>query len=161
VPPTAQFAIGRGQFSRGLRRDQANNYVGTIAMIEFCGKHHGGAHLGRVGAGKRADNDVAGLQTPSRSCSSNCFKDAAVASLRSSSDQESDHSTGRPPPSSDSRCAQPSTFFASPGGSIRTTLMSDSSLSLRTISQYSTPVGVMAVRKGNREQISYFHVFWI
>ncbi len=122
VPPIEQFAIGRSQFPRGLCRDRTNDRVGTIAMIELRGKYHGGPHLGRVGAGKRAGNDVAGFQTPSRSCCSNRFRDAAVASLKSSSDHESDHSTGRPPPSSANCCAQSSTFLASPGGSIRTTL---------------------------------------
>jgi len=133
VPPIPQFAIGGSQFSRRLCRDQTNDRVRTIAVIEFCGKHHGGSHLGRVGAGKRADYDVARFQIPSRSCCSNRFMDAAVASLRSSSDQESDHSTGRSPPRFPSCCAQSSTFWASPGGSIRTTFMSDSSLALRTM----------------------------
>jgi hypothetical protein len=133
VPPIAQFAVGGSQFYRGLCRDQTNDHIRTVVLIEFCGKHHGGSHLGRIDARKSADYDVAGFQTPSRSCCSNRLRDAAVASLRSSSDQESDHSTGRSPPSSASCCAQSSTFLASPGGSIRTTFMSDSSLALRTM----------------------------
>ena len=133
LPPIAQFAIGRSQFSRGLCRNQTNDHISTVLLIEFCGQHHGGSHLGRIDAGKRADDDVAGFQTPSRSCCSNRRRDAAVASLRSASDQESDHSTGRSPPSSASCCAQSSTFLASAGGSIRTTFMSDSSLALRTM----------------------------
>ncbi len=131
VPPIAQFAVGRSQFSRELCRDQTNDHVRTIGMIKLCGKHDGGSHFSRAGAGKRTDYDVAGFQTPSRSCCSNRFRDAAVASRKSSSDQESDHSTGCPPLRYASCCAQTSTFLASSGGSIRTTLMSDSSLALR------------------------------
>ena len=131
LSPVTQFAIGRRQFSRPLCCDQTDDYVGPMTMIEFCREHHGGPHLLRVGAGKCADHDIAGLQRPSRSSCPNLSRAAAVASLRSSSDQESDHSMCPAPLRSASCCAQSSTFLASSGGSIRTALMSDSSLALR------------------------------
>jgi len=102
-----------------------------MAMVEFSRKHHSGSDLRRVCATKHANDNVAGPQGPSRSCCSNRSRDASVASRRSSSDQESDHSTRRSPPRSASCCAQTSTFLASSGESIRTTLMSDSSLALK------------------------------
>lgn len=131
--PVAQFAIRRSQFLRWLCRDQTNDYVRPMTMVKFSREHHGGSELRRVCARKRADYNVTGLQRPSRSCCSNRSRDARVASRRSSSDQESDHSTRRPPARSASRCAQRSTFPASSGGSIRKTLMSDSSPALKTM----------------------------
>ncbi len=131
--PVAQFAVGRSQFFRSLCCDQTNNYVRPMAMVKFSREHHSGSDLRRVCATKGANHNVAGPQRPSRSCCSNRSRDASEASRRSSSDQESDHSTPRPPPRSASCCAQTSTFLASSGGSIRTTLMSDSSLTLRTM----------------------------
>ena len=137
LSPVAQFAIRWSQFHRGLRCDQTNDYVRPMAMVKFGREHHGGSDLHGVCAWKRADYDITWLQRPSRSCFSNRSRDASVASRRSSSDQESDHSTRRSPPRSASCCAQTSTFLASSGGSIRTTVMSDSSLALRTMATLS------------------------
>ena len=154
LSPIAQFTIRRGQFFRGLCCDQANDYIGPMTMVKFGREHHSGADLSRVCARKCADYDVTWLQRPSRSCCSNRSRDAAAASRRSASDQESDHSIGRPPPRSASCCAHTSTFLASYGGSIRTTWMSDSSLALRTIDCISrsrlTPSGVAGRRPAAR-----------
>jgi hypothetical protein len=133
LPPVAQLAIGRSQLSRSLGRDQTNDDIGPMLMLEFRREHHSRTHFRNVSAEKRANHDVTWLQRFSRSCSSNRLREAAVASARSSSDQESDHSMTRSRPSSASCCAQPSTFLASSGGSARTTLISDSSLALRII----------------------------
>jgi len=135
--PVAQFAIGRSDFLRGLCCDQTNDHVRPMAVVKFGREHHGGPDLRCVCARKCADHDVTWLQRPSRSCCSNRSRDAAVASRRSSSDHESDHSTRRPHPRSASCSAHTSTFLASSGGSIRTTLMSDSSLALRTMASIS------------------------
>jgi len=137
LPPIVQFAICRSQFFRGLCCDQTNDYVGPVTMVKFSREQHSGSDLRRVCAWERTDHDITRLQCPSRSCFSNRTRDASVASRRSSSDQESDHSTRRSPPSSASCCAQASTFRASSGGSIRTTLMSDSSLALRIMAATS------------------------
>jgi hypothetical protein len=109
-------------------------------MVKLSRLHHSGPDLRRVCAWKRTNYDIARLQQPSRPCRSNRSRDASVASRRSSSGQQSDHSTARPPPRSASRCAQTSTFVASPGGSIRTTLMRNSSLELRTMVPFLVPV---------------------
>ncbi len=109
-------------------------------MVKLSRLHHSGPDLRRVCAWKRTNYDSARLQQPSRPCRSNRSRDASVASRRSSSGQQSDHSTARPPPRSASRCAQTSTFVASPGGSIRTTLMRNSSLELRTMVPFLVPV---------------------
>ena len=114
-----------------LRCDQADQYVRPMAMVKLGREHHGGSDLHHVCAWKRADYDITWLQCHSRSCFSNRSRDSSVASRRSSSDQESDRSTGRSLPRSANCCAQTSTFLASSGGSIRTTLMSDSSFVLR------------------------------
>jgi hypothetical protein len=135
--PIGQFAIRRSQFLGGLCCDQTNDYVRPMTMVKLSREHHGGSDLRRVRAWKRGDHDITWLQRPSRSCCSNRSRDARVASRRSSSDQESDHSARRPPPRSASCCAQIRTFLASSGGSIRTTLMSDSSLALRTMASIS------------------------
>jgi hypothetical protein len=90
-----QLAFGWSYWSWRLCSDQANDNVGPMTMIQFCREHDGRPHLGRIGTGKCAYHDVAGLQRPSRSCSSNRLTGAAVASARPFSDQESDHSTTR------------------------------------------------------------------
>jgi hypothetical protein len=146
LSPVTQLAIGRSQLSGRLCGDQANDNVGPMTMIQFCRQHHGRPDFGRIGARKSANYDVAGLQRPSLSCSSNRLRDAAVASARSASDQESDHSTGRSRPRSPSCRAQSRILRASSGGSVRTTSMSDSSLALRTISPllYASPAGRLA-----------------
>ena len=137
LSPIAQCAIRRSQFLRGLCCDQTDDYVRPMTMVKLSREHHSGPDLRRVCACKCADYDITRLQVPSRSRRSNRSRDASVASRRSSSDQESDHSTRRPPPRSASCCAQTSTFLASSGGSIRTTLMSDSSLALRAMASIS------------------------
>jgi len=137
LPPIAQFAIGRSQLFGRLCCDETKDYVGTVTMVKFSREHDSGSDLRRVCAWERADYDITRLQRPSRSSFSNRSRDASVASLRSSSDQESDHSTRPSPPSSASCCAQTSTFLASSGGSIRITLLSDSSLTLRTMGSIS------------------------
>ena len=121
LSPVAYFAVCRSKFYRGLRCDQAYNDVRSMAVVQFIRKHYAWPDLRRVCAWKCSDYDV------------NLSRDAIVASRRSSSDQESDQSTRRPPPRSASCCAQFSTFPASSAGSIRTTLISDSSLALRTM----------------------------
>jgi hypothetical protein len=132
--PVKQLAVGRSQWPWRLCCDQANDDIRPMTMIQFCREHYGRSHFCRIGYGKCADYDVSGLQRSSRSCSSKRPRDAAVASARSFSDQESDHSTIRARPRSPSCRAQSRTFLASSGGRVRTTVMSDSSLSLRTIS---------------------------
>jgi hypothetical protein len=138
--PVTQFAISRRHWFRSLCSDQTKDNVRPISMIEFCREYHGRSRLGRLGARKGGNHDVAGLQRPSRSCSSNRRTDEAVTSARSSSDHESDHSIARSRPRSASCCAQSRTFLASSGESARTTLMSDSSLALRTIPHHFTPL---------------------
>jgi hypothetical protein len=133
LSPVTQLAICRRRLPRSLCCDQTHDDVGPMAMVEFCREHDGRPDLRRLGARKCAYHDIAGLQRPSRSCCSNRSRDAVVASLRSSSDHESDQSIGRVLPRSASCCAQSSTFLASSGGSIRTTLMSDCSLVLRVM----------------------------
>ena len=151
MSPVTQLAIGRSQWSWRLCGDQANDNVRPMTTIQFRREHYSRSHFGNIDAGKCANCDVAGLQRPSRSWSSNRLRDAAVASVRSSSDQESDHSTTRARPRSPSCRAQSRTFLASSGGSVRTTLRSDSSLALRTISPLLYPsASLIALPPGAR-----------
>ena len=60
--PVGQRTIGRSQKRGSLRRNQAHDDVRAVAVVIFRGKHHRGASLRYLGAGKCAHDDVPRLQ---------------------------------------------------------------------------------------------------
>src|ERR1035438_7478338 len=95
---------------------------------------NGGSALGNMGAGEDTDDHVSRFHAYSLrsrdSDSSRLRKDAAVASRKSSSDQASDQSTGRPAAKSANCVAHSKIWSAVPGGKTRIVSTNCSSFSV-------------------------------
>ena len=93
ILPVVEKAVrGRRRFGRP-GGENADEDIRAFDQVCATRNHHRRTYLGFDGAGKHADNDIAGLQRePSESSVSSRFKEALLKSRRSSSDQESDQS---------------------------------------------------------------------
>ena len=134
--PVHQCAIRCVERTGNLGCDQANHDIRPVSMVALGGEYNSRAYFGHLHTSKGTYNNVARFQSPSRSKSAKWLNEDLAASARSSSVQASDQSTGRPAPRSAKWRAQSKTFAASSRGRARTTLISDFSCVVRTISSF-------------------------
>ena len=133
--PVQQDVICCGKRFRKLRGENPDQYIWTLCEICGARDHYGRPDLCFLGADKHPDHHVAGLQSrPADSSASRRRSDAALNSLRSSSDQESDQSILRFGASSANRSASADNSVAVSGGRRRKASTNDASRSFSCIS---------------------------